>query len=290
MSYINHQDAYHSNISETFETIQHLAAKMNELHDKLKRPDGVETARFFEEMQMISDRLNRTLYMAEDAMKIAQAKQRIKEMDNADKKKLEEENEKLKRAIDHNRQIERDFVLTFRKMDSQRETRTMRGLSTILDKLLIVYPQMTVSMLKVFITVCQYPGLSLSDYCGKTGMARSTVSRHLLHLGPKINKGKAKSSITAQEEAAKKYDFMDRGHDIEEGGGYTKGLDLIRYGKSMDGVSNFYAPSEKGSSLLKLIKENIYASLHAIYEDNFLRAYGEDDVISREEDPEMNMR
>ena len=27
----------------------------------------------------------------------------------------------------------------------------------------------------------------------------------------------------------------------------------------MDGVSNFYAPSEKGSSLLKLIKENIYA-------------------------------
>ena len=71
---------------------------------------------------------------------------------------------------------------------------------------------------------------------------------------------------------------------------YTKGLDLIRYGKSMDGVSNFYAPSEKGSSLLKLIKENIYASLHAIYEDNFLRAYGEEDVISREEDPEMNVR
>ena len=52
-------------------------------------------------------------------------------------------------------------------MDSQRETRTIRGISTILDKLLIVYPQMTVSMLKVFITVCQYPGLSLSDYCGK---------------------------------------------------------------------------------------------------------------------------
>ena len=98
MSYINHQDAYHSNISETFETIQHLAAKMNELHDKLKRPDGVETARFFEEMQMISDRLNRTLYMAEDAMKIAQAKQRIKEMDTADSKKLKEENEKLKKS------------------------------------------------------------------------------------------------------------------------------------------------------------------------------------------------
>ena len=45
---------------------------------------------------------------------------------------------------------------------------------------------------------------------------------------------------------------------------------------------------KKGSSLLKLIKENIYASLHAIYEDNFLRAYGEDDVISRPEDPMVN--
>ena len=88
---------------------------MKEIYDKLKRPDGVETGRFFEEMQMISDRLNRTLYMAEDAMKIAQAKQRIKEMDSADSKKLKEENEKLKRAIEHNRQIEKDFVLAFRK-------------------------------------------------------------------------------------------------------------------------------------------------------------------------------
>ena len=289
MTYINEHDAHHSNISETFATIEHLALKMKELHEKLRRPDGVETARFFEEMQMISDRLNRTLYMAEDAMKIAQAKQRIKEMDSADSKKLKEENEKLKRAIEHDRRIEKDFVLAFRKMDSQRETRTMRGLSTILDKLLIVYPQMTVSMLKVFMTVCQYPGLSLSDYCGKTGMARSTVSRHLLHLGPKINKGKAKSNVTDQEEAARKYDFLNRGHEIEErGDGYTKGLDLIRYGKSMDGVSNFYAPSEKGLSILKQIKENIYSSLHAMYEDNFLRAYGEDDVISRPEDPMAN--
>ena len=80
---------------------------------------------------------------------------------------------------------------------------------------------MTVSMLKVFMTVCQYPDYPIR-LLWQTGMARSTVSRHLLHLGPKINKGKAKSSITAQEEAAKKYDFMDRGHDIDEGGGYTK--------------------------------------------------------------------
>ena len=123
---------------------------------------------------------------------------------------------------------------------------------------------MTVSMLKVFITVCLSPGLTLSDYCNKTGMARSTVSRHLLHLGPKINTKKAK--ITTQQEAAKKYDFIDRGHDIEgEGQSFTKGLDLILYGKSSDNISNFYAPSEKGKSLLKVIKENIYKSLHAIY-------------------------
>ena len=56
----------------------------------------------------------------------------------------------------------------------------------------------------------------------------------------------------------------------------------------MDGVSNFYAPSEKEVHYLNLLKENIYASLHAIYEDNFLRAYGEDDVISRPEDPMAN--
>ena len=95
MSYINADDADNSSVRETFQTINHLAFQMNELHEKLKRPDGVEAGRFFEEMQMISDRLNRTLYMAEDAMKLAQAKQRIKEMDNSDKK-LKEENENLK--------------------------------------------------------------------------------------------------------------------------------------------------------------------------------------------------
>ena len=288
MSYINSDDADNSSVRETFQTINHLAFQMKQIYEKLKRPDGIEAGRFFEEMQMVSDRLNRTLYMAEDAMKLAQAKQRVKEMDNSDKK-LKAENEKLKNQIYNQHNKEKDILMAFKHMDGQRETRTIRGISTILDKLLIVYPQMTVSMLKVFITVCQYPGLSLSDYCGKTGMARSTVSRHLLHLGPKINKGKAKSNITDQEEAARKYDFLNRGHEIEErGDGYTKGLDLIRYGKSMDGVSNFYAPSEKGLSILKQIKENIYSSLHAMYEDNFLRAYGEDDVISRPEDPMAN--
>ena len=58
---------------------------MKQIYEKLKRPDGIEAGRF-EEMQMVSDRLNRTLYMAEDAMKLAQAKQRVKEMDNSDKK------------------------------------------------------------------------------------------------------------------------------------------------------------------------------------------------------------
>ena len=51
---------------------------------------------------------------------------------------------------------------------------------------------MTVGMLKVFLAVCMNPGLSLADYCDKTGMARSTVSRHLLHLGPKPSQRKAK--------------------------------------------------------------------------------------------------
>ena len=71
-----------------------------------------------------------------------------------------------------------DFVLAFRKMDSQRETRTMRGLSTILDKLLIVYPQMTVSMLKVFMTVCQYPDYPYLIIVAKLVWHEVRVSRH----------------------------------------------------------------------------------------------------------------
>ena len=94
----------------------------------LNRPDGVEAGRFFEEMQLISDRLNRTLYMAEDAMKLAQAKQRVKEMDNADKKKLKAENEKLKNQIYNQHNKEKDILMAFKHMDGQRETRTIRGI------------------------------------------------------------------------------------------------------------------------------------------------------------------
>ena len=75
---------------------------------------------------------------------------------------------------------------------------------------------------------------------------------------------------TKFKDLEKQFGFLNAESEEEETEApYNKGLELIVYGKSNDNVSNFYAPSEKGKSVLKVIKENIYKSLHALVEENY---------------------
>lgn len=259
-----------SNASVTFEVLKEVSDKMNQLYERLNSKKGVEAEEFIVQMNMLANRLNQTLYDAEQVLRAAQAEQRMSEISEK-KKKVDEKREKLQF-------LEKRFLHSFRAMDKEREMRTIMGLQDTLDKLLIIYPGMTLGMLKVFLSVCMTPGLTLADYCDKTGMARSTVSRHLLHLGPKPTRFKAKEAkVDANKfkNLEKQYGFLNAGAEEDETEApFNKGLELIVYGKSNDNVSNFYAPSDKGKSILKVIKENIYKSLHAFVEENYRSVMG----------------
>jgi DNA-binding MarR family transcriptional regulator len=85
------------------------------------------------------------------------------------------------------------------------DEKAVRRAQAVLTAFQAVNESMPIQVASTFLTVALYEGRSLREYCDLTGVPQSTMSRHLLDLGPRNRKKEPGYQLLDQRQDAEDY-------------------------------------------------------------------------------------
>ena len=154
---------------------------------------------------------------------------------------------------------------------------SLEAISSILHTFMNFNPNISVAVVSTFFTIAMREGLRMTDYVEMTGLPKSTISRHLLELGPatvSYTKGMGLIEITAPHTYGAKGLFIDTENDPSNFGEYPNTHDDKFYTKSEQdnrekqrAKGRVFILSRKGLGLLDVIQKRNKTAVN-----NFMRS------------------